>query len=103
MLDEDLENADVVFAVSKLPLHVDDEPLAHFDLGETRLEFGHFWVLRGWGRQVSPSLYPEEMVQQDPVLEAAQKVSDRHLELLELLIDYQGVQDELQELGSGDL
>lgn len=91
MLDEDLENADVIFSVSKLSLHVDDEPLTHLDLGETRLEFRHFWVLCGWGRQVSPSLYPKEMVQQDPVLEAAQEVSDRHLELLQLLIDYQGV------------
>ena len=35
-------------------------------------------------------------------MEAAQEVSDRHLKLLELLIDYQGVQDELHELGSGD-
>jgi hypothetical protein len=39
MLDEDLENADVVFAISKLSLNVDYEPLAHLDLGETRLEF----------------------------------------------------------------
>ena len=39
MLDEDLEYADVVFAICKFSFHVDDNPLAHLDLGETRLKF----------------------------------------------------------------
>lgn len=103
VLDEDLEDADVVLAVSELPLHVDYQALAHLDLGETRLELGHLRVLRGRGRQVPPSLDPEVVVQQNPVLQAAQEVRDGHLQLLELLIDDQGVQDELQKFGSGDL
>jgi hypothetical protein len=95
MLDEDFVYADVIFPVSELPLQVDDESFAHLNLRETRLELGHLWILgrRGW--QVPSPLYPEVVVQQDPILQTAQEVRDRHLELLQLLINDQGVQYEL--------